>query len=398
MREKQRTERGRGGSTAQQKAERLRIKAERLSRQADAWVRGADREPAVGRKLNELPREYVVLHNVQIPATSSWCDHVVIGAGGIYVVEAKKYSGRLVYSNKMLWHGRFPIMDRLENVQWQADSLAESIGKPVVPVLCYVDQVLPQPVTTLGSVIVCRLSSLMTVVLSSHMTISRSDINAIVDGLMRASPDRAGLVEAALPETSLPPIDVEPRPASTYALDGGEMLRRPRRERGPRHAWRAFKVVTACLVGLAVAAGTVMLFSNWLAHRTDKSSAGAPTTTVVPLTTVKPAATTTSTTTAPVASVPQFIIKCPAPNAGWSMIPVWPGTIEGLVWYDYAVQVPVEGSFIPLGLMTSPDPGAIAVTGVPPGEKRLVRIIAAVRPGVALDPMYVVLTAPPDRC
>src|SRR5215203_4865552 len=42
MRDRQRTERGRG-STAQQKADRLRVKAEKLSRQADAWISGAER-------------------------------------------------------------------------------------------------------------------------------------------------------------------------------------------------------------------------------------------------------------------------------------------------------------------------------------------------------------------
>src|SRR3954452_4506577 len=194
MRDKQRTERGRG-STAQQKADRLRVKAEKLARQADAWVSGADREPSVGRRLNELPRDYAVLHDVLIPGTNTRSDHVVVGGGGIYVVDSKKYSGRLVYSNKMLWHGRFPIADKLEGAQWEADCIADAIGRPVVPVLCYVDQVLPQPVTTLGSVIVCRLSSLMTVVRSSHMTVSPADIASIVEVLTKErSDDETGLI------------------------------------------------------------------------------------------------------------------------------------------------------------------------------------------------------------
>src|SRR5262249_55093470 len=162
-------------STAQQKADRLRSKAERLSRQADAWVSNVEREPAIGRRLAELPYDFKVLSDVPVPGSAARSDHILVGPGGGYLVDAKKDSGHLVYSGKMLWHGRFPIADKLEAVQWEAESFRDEIGRTVVPVLCFMDNVLPQPVTTLGSVIVCRLSSLMTVVRSSHTMIAAAE-------------------------------------------------------------------------------------------------------------------------------------------------------------------------------------------------------------------------------
>src|SRR5262249_23339494 len=100
MRDDRRRE-GRKGSTAQQKADRLRSKAERPSRQADAWVSNVEREPAIGRRLAELPYDFKVLSDVPVPGSAARSDHIVVGPGGVYLVDAKKYSGHLVYSGKM---------------------------------------------------------------------------------------------------------------------------------------------------------------------------------------------------------------------------------------------------------------------------------------------------------
>jgi Nuclease-related domain len=182
-----------GGASAQQKADRLRTRADKLGRQATAWETGAEREPAVGKRLADLPAGYTVLHDLRLPGADGRLDHLVVSQGGVYLVDAKKYSGHLVYSKKMLWHGRFPIIEKLETLVWEAESLGDVIGREVVPVMCFVDAVLPQPVTTLGSVIVCRASVLHTVVRSTHATMSTTELGRVLHvATQLAPPRRAG--------------------------------------------------------------------------------------------------------------------------------------------------------------------------------------------------------------
>ncbi|HLM17998.1 MAG TPA: hypothetical protein VK549_09275, partial [Acidimicrobiia bacterium] len=193
-------------------------------------------------------------------------------------------------------------------------------------------------------------------------------------------------------------LEAEPRPASTFTLEPPELARRPPRERGPRRGWHVLKVAVACVLGLVVAAGAVVLFSAWLSNRSDKSVVESTTTTVAPSTTsAKPTDSTTATT---VADAPQahFIATCPEAGQGWAMVPVWPGTFEGLAYYEYSVQSIPDGSWIRLGALQSPDAGTLNVPAIAPGDKRIVRITPALRDGTAGEPMFAVVTAPTGAC
>ena len=208
-----------GGASAQQKADRLRSRADKLGRQAMAWESGAEREPAIAKRLADLPAGFTVLHDLRLPGTETRLDHLVVSSGGLYLVDAKRYSGHLVYSKKMLWHGRFPIVDKLETLVWEAETLSEVIGREVVPVMCFVDAVLPQPVATLGSVIVCRASVVHTVVRSTHATMSATELARVLDvAVQLAAPRRAGaemleavpgLRTAEQPVDRVPPVPVD---------------------------------------------------------------------------------------------------------------------------------------------------------------------------------------------
>src|SRR5262249_22600135 len=160
---------------------------------------------------------------------------------------------------------------------------------------CFVDSVLPQPVTTLGAVIVCRLSSLMTVVRSSHTMIAPGDVARIVAALVpppsadestttasmaavavETGSRRSDLDDFVVTEANEEPagaptakmsIEIDPRPSSTYVSDGAGRPRKPPREPRPRRVRRVVRIVSLCVVGMVAAAGTVVLFSNWLNHR-----------------------------------------------------------------------------------------------------------------------------------
>ena len=82
----------------------------RPSPDASAWRRGAAGERRTARLLGPLARHgWAVLHDLAIPGSQANLDHLVIGPGGVFVIDSKQYRGRLrLDSSGRLWHGRHP--------------------------------------------------------------------------------------------------------------------------------------------------------------------------------------------------------------------------------------------------------------------------------------------------
>jgi hypothetical protein len=95
-----------------------------------AWRRGAAGERRTARLLAPLERRgWAILHDLAIPGTAANIDHLVIGPGGVLVVDSKQYRGRLqVDRDGMLWHGRHLLVSALRRVLWQADQADEVLG------------------------------------------------------------------------------------------------------------------------------------------------------------------------------------------------------------------------------------------------------------------------------
>jgi hypothetical protein len=52
--------------------------------------------------------------------------HLVIGPGGVFVIDSKQYSGRLrLDPTGRLWHGRSPLAPALGAVSFEADQAAQ---------------------------------------------------------------------------------------------------------------------------------------------------------------------------------------------------------------------------------------------------------------------------------
>lgn len=60
-----------------------------------AWGIGAAGERITERALERLPDGYQVLHDRRIPGTRANIDHIVVGPGGVFVVESKRMRGKL---------------------------------------------------------------------------------------------------------------------------------------------------------------------------------------------------------------------------------------------------------------------------------------------------------------
>jgi hypothetical protein len=109
----------------------------RPSPDAVAWRRGAAGERRTARLLGSLERQgWAVLHDLAVPGSRANIDHLVIGPGGVFVIDSKQYSGRLqLDSSGRLWHGRYPLAPTLRAVSFEADQAAQVLPDPGVVVV-----------------------------------------------------------------------------------------------------------------------------------------------------------------------------------------------------------------------------------------------------------------------
>jgi hypothetical protein len=79
---------------------------------------------------------WAVLHDLAIPGTQANIDHLVIGPGGVVVIDTKQYRGRLwLDSDGLMWHGRHLLVATLRKLRWAADQADEVLGVADVQVL-----------------------------------------------------------------------------------------------------------------------------------------------------------------------------------------------------------------------------------------------------------------------
>ena len=107
---------------------------------AVAWRRGAAGERRTAQLLAPLERQgWAVLHDLAVPGSRANLDHLVIGPGGVFMIDSKHYRGRLqLDSFRQLWHGHYPLAPTLQAVSFEADQAAQVLPDPgvaVVPIM-----------------------------------------------------------------------------------------------------------------------------------------------------------------------------------------------------------------------------------------------------------------------
>jgi hypothetical protein len=61
--------------------------------------------------------------------------HLVIGPGGVFVIDSKQYRGRLrLDPTGRLWHGRYPLCPALRAMSFEADQAAQVLPDTAVVV------------------------------------------------------------------------------------------------------------------------------------------------------------------------------------------------------------------------------------------------------------------------
>lgn len=160
---------GTAGASARREYERWMAKRERLVRanhprlgglilalseekqSTKAWDLGAAGEERLGRGLDSIGSETVrVLHDRRIPGSRANIDHLAVTAGGIWVIDAKKYKGRpqlrieggiLRPRVERLLVGRRDCTTVVDGVLRQVEVVRAVVGDdvPVRGVLCFVE-------------------------------------------------------------------------------------------------------------------------------------------------------------------------------------------------------------------------------------------------------------------
>jgi hypothetical protein len=94
-------------------------------------------ERRTARLLAALERQgWAVLHDLALPGSRANIDHLMIGPGGVFVIDSKQYRGRLQLDpTGRLWHGRYPLTPTLRAVEFEADQAAQVLPDPGMAVM-----------------------------------------------------------------------------------------------------------------------------------------------------------------------------------------------------------------------------------------------------------------------
>lgn len=132
-----------GGGSADRKAEELGSAGDAA---AGAWAAGAEGERRVAEELSNLREAWTVLHDRLLRPGQSEAnlDHVVIGPGGLFLVDAKNRAGRVSeWEGGLFQHvtrdgvrQSVNLAAELKKVHGMAAYMAVESDRPVTPVLC----------------------------------------------------------------------------------------------------------------------------------------------------------------------------------------------------------------------------------------------------------------------
>ena len=120
-----------------------------------AWERGASGERIVGARLDRIAG-IEVLHDRLIPGSRTSIDHIAIGPGGVYVIDAKLHGtmvkhrgvGKIRRDARRAWiNGRDETL-LVAKIGVQVNAITRALFETPIPVtaaLCFVDAEWPMP-------------------------------------------------------------------------------------------------------------------------------------------------------------------------------------------------------------------------------------------------------------
>jgi hypothetical protein len=118
-----------------------------------AWLTGQDGEEHVGASLQARVSGHVVLlHDRRIPGSRANIDHIAVAPSGIWVIDTKRYTGRVRVRAPLFGHPKLLIAGRdrsnladglAKQVDVVQDARGDSTQVPVYGAFCFVEADLP---------------------------------------------------------------------------------------------------------------------------------------------------------------------------------------------------------------------------------------------------------------
>ncbi|MBQ7666759.1 MAG: NERD domain-containing protein [Kiritimatiellae bacterium] len=142
------------------------VASDRCARRFGMFLKGAQGEESVARELALLPAGWVVLHGVPSRARRGGqdFDHVALGAGGIFVIETKNWSGPVKVEGGCVTTGGMPVAHSpVVQARRQASELKAILdgllpdGFPVMPVVCFASNGMDTDATDVDGTPLCNL-------------------------------------------------------------------------------------------------------------------------------------------------------------------------------------------------------------------------------------------------
>jgi hypothetical protein len=143
---------GAGDSAAEQsrlaaeRVARLKRRLDEAERETKPWDSGAVCEREVAERLSQLiPHGWYLLHDVGWPGRpKASLDHVLVGPGGVVVVDAKNWTGEVRVSSGVLWQGRYSRTQSVEGALAQCAAVTSVLAPPhrrfARPLICMAAQ------------------------------------------------------------------------------------------------------------------------------------------------------------------------------------------------------------------------------------------------------------------
>ena len=131
---------------AAERVQRLKRQLDQAERATKSWDAGAVGERLVADSLSGLiPHGWYVLNDVHWPGRpKANLDHVLVGPGGVVVVDAKNWTGEVRVSAGVLWQGRFARTQSVDGALAQCAAVASVLAPPhrrfVRPLICLAGQ------------------------------------------------------------------------------------------------------------------------------------------------------------------------------------------------------------------------------------------------------------------
>ncbi len=143
----------------------------RVSQDTRNWARGARGERRTARQLRLLTRRgWIVFHDLAVPGSGANADHLVIGPGGVFLLDSKNWRGRLVFApDGTLWHGSYLVTATLATIGFEATAIANVLAVPghaIQPIMVVHGSTIPWGEQYLGGVAVLPAGRLVATLLA----------------------------------------------------------------------------------------------------------------------------------------------------------------------------------------------------------------------------------------